>query len=467
MTIKARIALAFVALLLIATAAIGVVVVRSTRSSLVDQIDNRLRETADRQGPEGEPPGRGGDADGDEHFVAAAELIVAQDGSVSPVREAGFTDEPLSLPELPKSLEGLVDRLVTLPSENGKFDYRVLTSHRREGDYRVLAAPLIDVEDTVSSLIVTVGAGAAVIVLAGAGIAWWIVRRGLRPVDSMIDTASAIAGGDLSQRVDHREDGTELGRLANALDDMLTQLEAGFRDREASKERLEQFVADASHELRTPITAIRGYAELYRNGGLRGNEELERAMGRIEGESTRMGRLVDDLLLLARLDQEEPLEMVDVDLAGVAADAVSDARAVDAEHPVSLDAPEPVFVRGDDRRLRQVFANLLNNARVHTPPGTAVHVKVSTDGPDAIVSVRDEGPGIGDRDRARIFERFYRADPSRSRAKGGSGLGLSIVAAVVQAHGGSVAIESDDGQGAQFTVRLPRRVAIEQSAQSS
>jgi two-component system OmpR family sensor kinase len=218
---------------------------------------------------------------------------------------------------------------------------------------------------------------------------------------------------------------------------------------------------------RTPITAIRGYAELYRNGGLRGNEELERAMGRIEGESTRMGRLVDDLLLLARLDQEEPLEMVDVDLAGVAADAVSDARAVDAEHPVSLDAPEPVFVRGDDRRLRQVFANLLNNARVHTPPGTAVHVKVSTDGPDAIVSVRDEGPGIGDRDRARIFERFYRADPSRSRAKGGSGLGLSIVAAVVQAHGGSVAIESDDGQGAQFTVRLPRRVAIEQSAQSS
>jgi two-component system OmpR family sensor kinase len=274
----------------------------------------------------------------------------------------------------------------------------------------------------------------------------------------MIDTASAIAGGDLSQRVDHQDDGTELGRLAAALDDMLGQLELAFDEREASKARLEQFVADASHELRTPVTAIRGYAELYRTGGLRSSEELERAMGRIEGESTRMGRLVDDLLLLARLDEQQPLELTDIDLAKVASDAVSDARAVDSERPVTLVAPHAVMVRGDDRRLRQVFANLLTNARVHTPPGTPVHVTVSANGADAQVVVRDEGPGITDQDQARIFERFYRSDPSRSRAKGGSGLGLSIVAAVVHAHGGSVDVDSSS-DGARFTVRLPRPAA--------
>jgi two-component system, OmpR family, sensor kinase len=458
MTIKARLALAFVALLLGATVVVGFVVVRATKSSLVEQIDNRLRET-DRRRPEDQGlPGRGGGEEGESQFEASSELILSADGElVDEAQPAGFTDDPLSLPDVSGvDLDASVDRIITVPSEDGAFDYHVLVRNTPEGDYHVFAAPLIDVDETVSDLIRTLALAATGTLLLGAGVAWWIVRRGLKPVDGMIDTASAIAGGDLSQRVDHREDGTELGRLATALDDMLAQLEMGFGEREASKARLEQFVADASHELRTPVTAIRGYAELYRNGGLQSDDELERAMTRIEGESTRMGRLVDDLLLLARMDEQQPLELADVDLTDIAADAVADARAVDAARPVTLEAPGPVVVRGDDRRLRQVVANLLNNARVHTPERTPVHVVVSSNGENAVLVVRDEGPGITDEDRRRIFERFYRADPSRSRAKGGSGLGLSIVAAVVQAHGGTVSVASAAGQGASFTVQLPQ-----------
>src|SRR5581483_4279724 len=351
------------------------------------------------------------------------------DGSLTDSQAAGFTDDPLSLPSVPSLGHGrgesLVGHIITRPARDGSFDYHVLIDHTREGDYRVLAAPLLDVDQAVSSLVKTLVVTSVAVVLLGAGVAWWIVRRGLRPVDGMIDTAGAIAAGDLSQRIDHPDDRTELGRLATALDDMLSQLETSIAEREASKARLEQFVGDASHELRTPVTAIRGYAELYRNGGLQSHEELDRAMTRIEGESTRMGRLVDDLLLLARLDEHQPLEVADVDLTQLASDAVSDSHAVDTAHPVRLDAPQQVHVQGDERRLRQVITNLLAHARVHTPSGTNVTVSVAQNGTGAVLTVSDDGPGIAEADRRRIFERFYRADRSRSRAKGGTGLGLS------------------------------------------
>jgi two-component system OmpR family sensor kinase len=252
------------------------------------------------------------------------------------------------------------------------------------------------------------------------------------------------------------DDGSELGDLAHALDEMLTQLEGAFDDREASRERLEQFVADASHELRTPLTAIRGYAELYRSGGIQPGEQLDRAMGRIEQESSRMSALVDALLALARLDQQQPLTRERVDLAALASDAVGDYRAIDPERPITLDIAGPVTVLGDEAQLRQVVANLVTNARVHTPPRTPVRVSVTSAPGGARLIVGDGGPGIADADQRRIFERFFRADPSRSRERGGSGLGLAIVAAVVAAHGGRIEVDGTPGAGTTFTVTLPR-----------
>jgi two-component system OmpR family sensor kinase len=465
-SVKARLALAFVALLAVAAGVIGWTVVRTTRASLVDQIDERLHGQATRPGPPGRdrPPaaedGAGG-GDQTERFRDAARLLISRRGDVLDVQRAGFADDREPLPELPRIpgrfTETQLDQVVTRPARDGSLDYRVIVHQDPSGNFRVIAAPLTDVDDAVSDLVRTIGVTAVVVVALGAALAWWIVRRGLRPVDRMVDTASAIAAGDLSQRVEHKDDRSELGRLATALDDMLTQLEAAFAEREASQARLEQFVADASHELRTPVAAIRGYAELYRKGGLSEEEALERAMARIEGESERMGRLVEDLLLLARLDQHRPLDADPVDLTELATDAVSDLRAVEPERPVTLDAPDPVVVQGDERRLRQVLANLLGNARVHTPPGTPVHVAVAAVDGTARVTVADEGPGIDADNRRRIFERFYRADKSRARASGGAGLGLSIVAGVVAAHDGRVEVDSPAGGGTTFTVQLPRR----------
>ena len=320
MSVKARLAIAFVALLIGAAGVIGWSVVRTTRASLVDQLDDRLRAQGDRPGRPLPPPDTDTDIDTEDRFRPTAELLVTADGRERFVSPAGFDDDPEPLPELPtfpsRRANALVGRIVTLPAEDGDLDYRVLVTRDPRGNYRVLAAPLSGVDDAVDDLVRTILVTAAVVVVIGAVTSWLIVRRGLRPVDRMVGTASAIAAGDLSQRVEHRDDDrSELGRLATALDDMLAQLESAFTEREESQARLEQFVADASHELRTPVAAIRGYAELYRRGGIAAGEPLDRAMARIEGESERMGSLVEDLLLLARLDQHEPLEVADVDLA--------------------------------------------------------------------------------------------------------------------------------------------------------
>jgi two-component system OmpR family sensor kinase len=386
-------------------------------------------------------------------------VAFTNDGSRSNVRRAGYGDDPEPLPELPAvsspSFKAMLGHVVTLPANGEDFDYRVLTFRTRTG-YQVLATPLEDVEGAASDLLQTFVLTGLGVLLLGAAATWLVIRRSMRPVDRMIGTASAIAAGDLSRRVDHVDDGSELGDLAHALDEMLTQLEGAFDDREASRERLEQFVADASHELRTPLTAIRGYAELYRSGGIQPGEQLDRAMGRIEQESSRMSALVDALLALARLDQQQPLTRERVDLAALASDAVGDFRAIDPERPITLDIAGPVTVLGDEAQLRQVVANLVTNARVHTPPRTPVRVSVTSAPGGARLIVGDGGPGIADADQRRIFERFFRADPSRSRERGGSGLGLAIVAAVVAAHGGRIEVDGTPGAGTTFTVTLPR-----------
>ncbi|GAA4226287.1 hypothetical protein GCM10022254_10850 [Actinomadura meridiana] len=294
------------------------------------------------------------------------------------------------------------------------------------------------------------------LVLAGVGLlVWRAVRWATRPLEEIASTAARIGDGDLSRRVAVPGPKTEVGRLAIALNGMLGQIEAGFREREASRDRLRRFVADASHELRTPVATVRGYAELFRRGAADRPEDLAKAMSRIESEAERMGRLVDEMLLLARLDQGRPLEREPVDLAALAADAVADAVVVDPDRPLTLDADGEVIVTGDAERLRQVLDNLLTNVRRHTPPGTAATVRVSVHDAEAVLEVADEGPGIPDDDRARVFERFFRADPSRSRDRGGSGLGLSIVAAVATAHGGRASVDTAPGGGTAVTVALP------------
>jgi two-component system OmpR family sensor kinase len=340
-----------------------------------------------------------------------------------------------------------------------RYRVRVDPVQNPRGDKGLLliAVPLADVDQTLGRLRLIEGLVSAFVVLALGILLWVLVRRELRPLEEIGVTAGAIAAGDLTRRVELTDERTEIGRLGIALNSMLAQIEAAFEERRASESRLRRFVADASHELRTPLTSIRGYAELFRRGASSRPEDLTKSMRRIEAEAARMGVLVDDLLLLARLDQGRPLERATVDLGRVAADAAESARAVEPDRPIDVEVEGAGLVDGDEGKLRQVVDNLLDNVRGHTAAGTPVHVRVEAAGQEVILSVIDEGPGLSAEAVGRVFERFYRGDPARSRVTGGAGLGLSIVSAIVEAHGGRVVASSPDGSGAAFEVRLPAR----------
>ncbi len=296
--------------------------------------------------------------------------------------------------------------------------------------------------------------GLVVVAIAG-GLAWALVRVELRPLVRIEDTAAAIAAGDLSRRVDVGAPETEVGSLGESLNAMLAQIEAAFEERRASENRLRRFVADAGHELRTPLTSVRGYAELFRRGGASHPDDVGMMMARIESEAQRMGVLVEDLLLLAKLDQGRPLAHQQVHLSELVAEMTGDQNMLQPDWPIELRIDPGVEVVGDEQRLRQAVGNLLANTRAHTPRGTRTTVTVAMRAGMAMVEVADDGPGIPDEVMGRVFERFFRADPSRSRASGGSGLGLSIVAAIAAAHGGRVEAESPQGGGAVFRILLP------------
>jgi two-component system, OmpR family, sensor kinase len=344
----------------------------------------------------------------------------------------------------------------TVPSIQGGSGYRVRATVAPDGTISTVALSLQSADATVHRLTMitlAVALGVLAVLLVLATIA---VRVGLRPLDVVERTAEEIAAGDLSRRVPEGSPRTEIGRLSRTFNGMLAQIESAFAARARSEATLRQFVADASHELRTPLTTVRGYAELARKGALPDPPAQRHAMRRIEAEATRMGVLVDDLLLLAHLDQRRRLNVETVDLGALTADAVADARVRDPDRPIDYTGPtEPVFVDVDADRFRQVLGNLVGNALVHTPDGTPVQVTLSRDGRDARLVVADKGPGRPPEQVARLFERFYRADPSRSRARGGSGLGLAIVEAVVHASGGTVRCASAPGAGTSFEVRLP------------
>ena len=338
-------------------------------------------------------------------------------------------------------------------------DHRVITRLTTAGGIVVVSIALTDVNNT----LVRTGLLLLLLGLVVLGLLLLIGRRavslGLRPLDNVEKTAAAIASGDLSARLPDESSTTEVGRLNAALNLMLTRIEESFDVKSASEDRLRRFVADASHELRTPLTTVRGFAELHRQGAIQGEAATTDAIRRIERESIRMSALVEDLLMLARLDQQSEMQLETVDLRAVVDEVVEAAKVSSPEHTITVELPvQDVLVNADARRFNQALSNLMANARIYTPAGTSIHVTVRKIGADAVVSVHDQGPGLSEDQAARIFERFYRADSSRTRSEGqseGSGLGLSIVDAVMKAHGGSADVVSKLGEGAIFILRLP------------
>jgi two-component system, OmpR family, sensor kinase len=403
-------------------------------------------------------------------------------------------------PAIPSGQQWAAGQTRTVPAQSGGGRWRVIAFPITYVTLGGTVNGTILVGTDVSNVYGTIGtlaridlivSGVVLVALAIAGIA--IVRTSLRPLTDIELTAEAIAEGDLSRRVPDRDPRTEVGRLGRSLNAMLAQVEAAFHARERSEaaarrseERMRQFVADASHELRTPLTAIRGYAEYYRQrGGATGNgsrhaaptgaepgldadgrlsePDVDRIMQRVEQESARMGVLVEDMLLLARLDRQRPIERRPVDMLTLAADAVQDARMIAPNRKIELTVGNGAFiVLGDEARLRQVISNLMSNALTHTPDGTPIDVRILANGPDGrlpvpsvTLEVDDHGPGLSKEQADRVFERFYRADQARRRKTGGAGLGLAIVRALVAAHGGTTGVDTAPGDGAKFWMTLP------------
>jgi two-component system OmpR family sensor kinase len=359
--------------------------------------------------------------------------------------------------DLPAPSGGQQVTYLTVPSAKGGGHYRVRASveHSTFGPYMLLiAAPLSGVDGTLHRLIAIEVLVSGVVLALLIVLGLWVVRIGLRPLKEIGSTADAITHGDLSRRVARADEKTEIGRLGGVLNQMLGEIESAFQTRDATERKLRRFVADASHELRTPLAAVRAYSELFTRGAAERPADLERSMLGIKRESERMSALVDELILLAHLDEGRPLDRDRVDLAEVVADSLETARALEPERPFAVET-EPAVVVGDRPRLGQLVDNLFSNVRAHTPPGTPVHVVLGRSGGRAVLRVEDSGAGMSDEEMAHVFERFYRADVSRARSSGGAGLGLAIVAALAEAHGGLASVESGPGKGATFTISIP------------
>jgi two-component system OmpR family sensor kinase len=470
MSLRRRLILTLAPLFIAALVAVDVATYFSLKSFLVSRVDQQLMsvhvsvEQYLLNGAFGDGGG-GGPGNG---FPSGTYGAIVTSAGVAVGKPHVFEQGPTSssaAPVLPSSLHAGTQQDPNVFETGGTGDvsrYRVFVDTAQltgvSGDLLVVAIPLDDLTSTLSQLVLlelVTTAGITLVVLLAT---WLVVRRGLRPLERM-GTAARSAATDLSRRVEPATESTEVGRLGLAINAMLGQLETAFAERAANEQRLRHFVSDASHELRTPLTSMRGYAELLRRNPVMSEEDVMLATRRIEEETRRMGVLVDDLLLLARLDQGRPLERVPVELAALVTDACADARATDPGRAITARIEAPVEVVGDDMRLRQVLGNLVRNALVHTPAGTPVEVGLSRDGTAAVLEVIDHGPGIPTEDAHTIFERFHRADPGRSRDQGGSGLGLSIAAAVVVAHRGQIGVRTTPGGGATFRIELPLSAA--------
>ena len=472
MSLRLRVTLLALAALVVGLLAAGVAVPILVERFLIDRVDEQLRGVAPGalrvvEGgglgglPAVPPPNAPAGTDGPDAPPGPPDLAPVfvwhwlPDGTGT----GSFLDgRGPNAPVLPATPEADPGELFNAPGgESGRFRVLVTASPGNPGETFAVALSLDEVDATMRRVITIEVITVAAAVVGVALLTWWLVGLALRPLRRMEATAQAIAEqGEpgQGQRIEQASPRTELGRLGTTLNTMLDRIDDSFAAQRASESRLRRFAADASHELRTPLTSIRGYAELYRRGG-DDREQVGRSMDRIEEEASRMSSLVEDLLTLTRLDEGRPLDLQPVDLAELAAKAVDDARVADPSRVLTVEASGPVTVEGDLHRLMQVLVNLLSNARLHTPPGTPVEITVRAGGPNAILEVIDHGPGLTPGQAAQVFDRFYRADPSRSRAQGGSGLGLAIVDAVVRAHGGQPSVKATRGGGATFQVELP------------
>lgn len=490
--LRARL-VAIISLLL--AAGLGIAAIATTTvvsNSLVRQVDEELHTAA----LTGIPQQIGSQGLPSDYYMQ----IIGEDGTVLTSRTEAAVAR-YGVPDLPDmtydEVAGSDSDPFTVPSANGGESWRVTALNvtiKRTGEPAVLyvALPMVGIESTVSILTRTLVLSGLGIVLLGGLTAWVLVERSLRSLRSVEHTAAQIAAGDLTQRVPEAPPGTEMGSLSASLNAMLTQIERAFAAQEASEVRMRQFVSDASHELRTPVATIRGYGELYRMGALDTTDKVDDTMSRIEDAARRMGTLVNDLLVLARLDEGRPVAREDVDLAALARDSAQDLHALDPTREVAVvpllkggSVPEKLIVEGDTDRLRQVLTNLIGNVARHTPTGTPAEIALgvrpgavgangsartagngepgehapggdrpASDGV-AVLEVRDHGQGLTEEQGRRIFERFYRADSSRTRESGGSGLGMAIVAAIVGTHGGHVEVAQTPGGGLTVRLTLP------------
>lgn len=477
-SLRNRLILSTLLLAAIAIAASDFVASNSLRTFLIKQADNQLNEVVqtsmlrlDRAGIDTANLNDDGNEFGFRPLrpleaVPTTTAVTLLDVSGNIVGQIGgeFTN-PVDQNEFrkltPEKVESLAGLPFTIPGDAGEPDIRAIARPLPSGEGTVVISVALDsVDRTVAGLSGIFLLISFIVLFSIAIVARSLIKLTLKPLNKIEETAAAIAEGDLSARLPQVNSRTEVGRLTGSLNTMLSRIEESFAVRTESESKLRRFVADASHELRTPLTAIRGFAELHRQGAVVGEEKTKELISRIEKESIRMSSLVEDLLLLARLDQSRELTFDPVDINHLVKEAVASAQAAGPGYEITvLSQNDEVFVLGDSMRIHQAIANLLANARTHTPVGTKIVVTINQDELETRISVSDNGPGLSEADQQRVFERFFRADPSRVRVGGeGSGLGLAIVDAVMKAHGGSVEVQSKLNEGATFTIVFPQRV---------
>jgi two-component system OmpR family sensor kinase len=476
-SLRNRLILSTLALATVAITASDFAASNSLRNFLINQADSQLNDVVqssmlrlDRAGIDSTNQDNDGDENGFRPLrplgaVPSTTAVTLLDVSGNVIGQIGgeFANS-IDLIQFQKLTSEEVDSLqgepFTIYGDDGEPDIRAIARSLPSGEGSVVISVALDsVEKTVAGLRGIFILISFIVLISIAIVARSLIKLTLKPLNQIEQTAAAIAEGDLSARLPEINSKTEVGRLTGSLNTMLSRIEESFVIRTESENKLRRFVADASHELRTPLTAIRGFAELHRQGAVVGEDKTKELISRIEKESIRMSSLVEDLLLLARLDQSRELSFDPVDINHLVQEAVASAKAAGPAYEVSISSDgDEVFVLGDSMRIHQAIANLLANARTHTPAGTKIDVKISQNDLETRISVSDNGPGLSEEDQKRVFERFFRADPSRVRVGGeGSGLGLAIVDAVMKAHGGSVEVDSKVGEGATFTIIFPQK----------
>jgi two-component system OmpR family sensor kinase len=473
-SLRARLLFGLVALAAVGLGVAAVATYEEQRSFLLTRVDQQVADSrlpvsvalglihpGGAQARRGVPAARQGQGPTTFQTSGTYGVVLDAGGKILQTHSFTYGEAAPAPPALPATLptssfRSTRVRVFTVDSKSGSaLRYRAAAFSLSGGHVLVIAVPLRDTDQTLSRLVVVevlVGVG---VIIALIVLGWVVIRLGLRPLERMGRVAREIAHGDLTRRVSPDDERTEVGRLGSSLNQMLVQIEHAFAARGESEDRLRRFLSDASHELRTPLASIRGYAELFRLGATSAPDELDRTMARIESEATRMGVLVENLLLLARLDELPEMQLVGVDLRELAEHAAQDTRAVAPERDVRLTASDPVLVLGDPEQLRQVLANLTRNAVIHTPTESAVEISLRRQDATAVLEVRDHGPGLPQDAGDRVFERFWRSEGGRTRGRGGSGLGLAIVKAIVEAHHGEAHAGNAPGGGAIFRVTLP------------